>query len=880
MEQLSQTLPKNFKPVHYEIKIEDIDLHTNEFGGHVSIELEFQSGSTDQISLNIRDIEIISVNVQLKCSEIVSAESYSYDGVNDVLTLQFPRNLEEDLTLNIDYRGKIQTGTCGFYRSDYYDPISSVKKVMLSTQFEATDARTAFPCFDEPELKATFDIYIVANSKFTVLSNMPIHSHKTIDKNNQVQYKFHTGPKMSTYLVAWAIGEFDFIEALTEKSIYPTLTNYSVEDGSSSEQGKMPVRVYTAKGKAHQGKFALDVALKVIDLFSQLFEIPYPLPKLDLLAVESYARNAMENFSLITFRPSAILLDGNIETSSSMSLQKIAYVVSHEIAHQWFGNMVTMKWWDELWLNEGFATWVGYYAVAKFFPHWDVPSMVMWQSHEVALELDSLQCSHPVKVSVRNAKDIDQIFDTISYLKGCSVLEMISGYIGEEKFLKGVALYLKRNKFSNATMEDLFDCIREVSNSNILDKVKMWILNIGFPLLNVTLENGNFVLSQERCLSVHSTSDTEIGKWWIPLMFSDGKDFKNLEIDDTNNSISLSFDNFGYFNTDARGFYRVKYQDELLLSSIYKNLDKLSSRSKMGLVSDIHVTGSTKQLLELISLLSKSQDPGDFYLWTMVLNILASLKSLFFTTDDCEFVGLLDQFIFKLVEPQLDDALDFIKNPFILLNTSDPKRFLKAQFYEKIIKTAGLLQNERVYLECKTILDQKKTISFTREAILFTVLSQKSLSTETFNQIVDELKIATLAHKESLLRSLAMVQNPSLFDSVLNLMFDVESMYVQFLAESLCSNPEIRNTFWVFVKDNYDRIYTKLSVNFDMIDRFFKLGLSGFVGASLKEDVIDFFKGKNLDGFDRGIEQTIERINKNTLYVERNLAIAKEFFKL
>lgn len=873
----AQTLPTDFRASHYEVELSELDTDKNTFIGCVSIHIKTNKPS-DTISLNMRDIEIVSAVVERENDALLEMQDKTVDADNDVVSLKFSEVISAPtFTLKINYKGIIQTNMSGFYRSDYTDVATGEKKAMFSTQFEATDARRAFPCFDEPSLKATFDICIIAHEKYTVLANMPLKSSKKLQESDQISYRFHTTPLMSTYLVAWAIGEFDYIESETEKDIYPTIDNYNTQDGSSSTHGKLPIKVYTAKGKANQGQFALSVAKKVIDFFSESFEIPYPLPKLDLLCVESYSHNAMENFSLITFRPSALLYDGDLAEADAAALQKIAYVVSHEIAHQWFGNLVTMKWWDELWLNEGFATWIGYLAVEKFFPNWDVPSMVMLQSHEVALELDSLKESHPIKVAVRNAKDIDQVFDSISYLKGCSILEMVGGFLGQDVFLKGVALYLKRHKFSNATMEDLFNCIGEYSGVEVLERCKNWILTIGYPVVTVSESEDpeKLTLTQERFLSGGKPKPEEnTTKWWIPLMPSEG-DFK---IDFSEEITQVPKSAFNHFNSDALGFYRVKYNGENLFKALLSNLEKLSSRGKMGLVSDLEVTGSVQDLLTLISEFSKTQEPQEYYVWSIIFESLKRMKSLL--SSDATVKQALNDFTLELIKPSEEKLLEYLDQHKTNSFNKSPESFLSNQFFELLALVAGGASHPETVSKCREMYASKSYSPAFRNVLLQIVLCQPDTTKEVVESVLKELETATLTYKESLLTALGGVQNEELFDTVLNLLLTIEPMDVQFLADALGSNVSIRSKLWAFIKANYTELHKRLAINTIVIDRFLRFSMKDLMGEDVKKEFEQFFADKNLEGFDRGVRQTLERIEKNTRYLKTNQSLVKEYFKL
>ncbi|CEP61992.1 M1 family metallopeptidase LALA0_S04e05270g [Lachancea lanzarotensis] len=852
----NQTLPPHFDPLHYAIELDCCDIQNNVFHGTVSINFRVNEPS-NKVFLNLRDLKLLSSAIEEENGLLIEPDSIKYDEVTDVAILTFVEEIHEEFTLKVVYQGAVQTNMTGFYKSEYPSPQDGTTKAMYSTQFEATDARKAFPCVDEPARKATFDVQITASSELTVLSNMPLKTSLELDNGITTVHKFRTSPKMSTYLVAWALGEFEYIERLTDKCIYPC------ENGDSRDVQKLPVRVYAAKGKSQLGEFALEVATKVIDYYSGLFDIPYPLPKLDLLCVEAYSHNAMENFSLITFRPTALLLETSVDASNPLSLQKIAYVVSHEIAHQWFGNLVTMKWWDELWLNEGFATWIGYYAVNEMFPEWDVPSLVMCKSHEVALELDSLKESHPVRVTVKNAKDIDQLFDTISYLKGCSLLEMVSEFLGADKFIRGVAQYLKRNAFSNATMDDLLGSVGEVCEIDLVARLSNWILKTGYPLLVVEETHDNVIrLSQKS-----SSSGSDSCKWWIPLMTSKALTIGKSELWDS----SMSFtepNKLMHFNANGYGFYRVDYKSKALLFEICRNIDALSSRGKLALIHDVKATASTEVLLEVLTYFLEIQDPYDYYVWAAILATCSELLLVFGQLS--HFYRETESFISLIVETQLEAALSFLKNPdSILASSSDKRRALKAQFYEQILLAAGKVSNERVVTQCE-LLNDKKCSSITRQIVLSVILSQPNTSPKTFDDVVDQLKTATLAKKESLLGILGKARNPILFGKIFGLIFQAEPMDVQFLAEAMGSNPDIRLDLWQFIKDNYTRICDRIGSNPTVLERFVRFSLSNMVGSSLKLEIEHFFADKDVTTFDRALRQTLEKIEKSTSYADAN----------
>ena len=395
--------------------------------------------------------------------------------------------------------------------------------LVVVTQFEATDARRCFPCFDEPNLKATFQVTINADQGLTALSNMPVIGEGEVKVNGKTkkQYVFDTTPIMSTYLLAMAVGEFDYIQS---KAV------------PKSPKGAKPidVRVFTLKGQSNQGQFGLDVAVKTLEFFSSYFDIAYPLPKMDLIAIPDFSAGAMENWGLVTYREIYLLYDE--KTTSSSVKQRIAYVVGHELAHQWFGNLVTMDWWSELWLNEGFATFVGWMAVDNLFPEWKVWTQFVTNDYSHGLALDCLRSSHriffkfnhlAIEVEVQSPSEINQIFDAISYSKGASVIRMLNSFLGQETFMNGVRLYLKKHAYSNATTLDLWSSLKEASGIDVATLMFTWTRKMGYPMVTVVCEQYDssqktmtLTLRQQRYLKSGDLSPAEESEspiWWIPI---------------------------------------------------------------------------------------------------------------------------------------------------------------------------------------------------------------------------------------------------------------------------------------------------------------------------------------------------------------------------
>eukprot|EP01038_Epipyxis_sp_PR26KG_P009699 gene9699-13056_t len=489
-------------PTHYDLTLTP-DLDALTFKGSQIISLHVVEENIKSVTLHSKEIQVISASVT-NDEKILKLVGISYDFSLNTVQLAFDESFPiGKCVLNMDFHGVLNGDMAGFYRS-YYTDANGAKKVMASTQFESLDARRAFPCWDEPAVKATFGVTIIVPSFLTVLSNMPEKSSTHLSGNKK-KVVFHTSPKMSTYLLAWAIGEFDFVEGSTK--------------------GGVSIRVFSPPGRAEQGLFALDVGIRSLDFYDAFFKVPYPLPKLDMICITEFAMGAMENWGLVTYRETALMIDD--KKASSQSKQRVAIVVAHELAHQWFGNLVTMSWWDGLWLNEGFAAFMEHFAVDALFPDYKIWEQYTTDAYGAAQRLDALKSSHPIIVPIKHAEEVEQVFDAISYCKGSTVVNMVAAVLGKEKFQEGLQLYMSRHAYGNTETIDLWNAWSEVSGKDVASLMSTWTLETGYPYLTVISEKWSndkveLTLRQSRFLSDGSTVEAEGGNpiWKIPLLFA------------------------------------------------------------------------------------------------------------------------------------------------------------------------------------------------------------------------------------------------------------------------------------------------------------------------------------------------------------------------
>nr|XP_026494516.1 aminopeptidase N-like [Vanessa tameamea] len=518
-------LPGDVIPSHYDVRLAyDVDPKSNfSFFGVVDIQL-IAKRSTQKIVLHAQEflvddekVSIIGLKDAPKVTDVKLNDTYNF------LTITLDRDLDENenYTLTIPFYGNLVKGLDGAYISSYTTLKNRRIEYLVSTQFEATSARKGFPCFDEPIYKATFAINVAHHKDYSAVSNMPL---LTSSNNNAMEAywpwekigqkfmkeqssfvwdQFDKSVPMSTYLVAYVVSKFTYVE--------------SPPDLSSTK-----FRIWARNDAIDQTSYAAKIGPKVLSYFEKWFNVSFPLPKQDMFAIPDFAAGAMENWGLITYRETALLYDK--DASSFVNKERIAEVVAHELAHQWFGNLVTMKWWSDLWLNEGFATYVASVGVNAVEPTWHADRLYAVDNTLAVLALDALQSSHPVSVPIDDPKRISEIFDTISYRKGSTVIRMMFMFLGEEVFRQALHNYLTKYSYSNAEQDDLWSELTAVNrqygglsrNVTVKQVMDTWTKQTGYPLLTVTRDysDQSVTITQRRYTTLGGAG---AGAWWVPL---------------------------------------------------------------------------------------------------------------------------------------------------------------------------------------------------------------------------------------------------------------------------------------------------------------------------------------------------------------------------
>lgn len=561
-----------------------------------------------------------------------SSPKVSYDEKTQVSKIDFDDVISKGskAQLEINFTGQLNDKMAGFYRSTYKKEDGS-EGILASTQMEATDCRRAFPCFDEPGLKATFTITLVADKKLTCLSNMDVASETEVESGRKA-VKFNKSPLMSTYLVAFIVGELNYIE---------------------TNEFRIPVRVYAPPGQdIEHGRFSLNLAAKTLAFYEKVFGSEFPLPKMDQVAIPDFAAGAMENWGLVTYRVVDLLLDE--KSSGAATKERVAEVVQHELAHQWFGNLVTMDWWEGLWLNEGFATWTSWYSCNEFFPEWKVWQSFVTDTLQGALSLDSLRSSHAIEVPVKRADEINQIFDAVSYNKGSCVLRMISTYLGEDVFLEGVRRYLKKHAYGNTQTSDLWASLSEASGKNVEEVMAAWTKEVGYPVLTVT-ENGpdSIHIKQNRFLRTGDVKPEEDQVLYPVLLGLRGKDGvdKSQILNKREDDFKVSSTEFFKINADHTSPYRTAYSAERLgkLGKAAKE-GLLTVEDRAGMLADAGALAQSgyQKTSGVLSLLKGFDSETEFVVWNEIIARLGAVSSAWIFEDKAARDGL-EKFQLSLV---------------------------------------------------------------------------------------------------------------------------------------------------------------------------------------------------------------------------------------
>lgn len=858
----SPRLPNFAIPRHYNIELQP-DLTACKFDGKLAVTVDILQ-ATSHLVLNAIDLTISSGSVWLHCNEtreVFWPTSVEIDKEDEILVLSFEQSLPlGEALLALDFQGNLNDSMKGLYRSSYMK--DGVKQYMAVTQFEPVDARRCFPCWDEPALKATFKMTVQAPVDRVVLSNMPVETEDILGTNKRVSFK--VSPRMSTYLVALVVGELEYLESET----------------SSGNK----VRVYCEVGKAEQGKFALDVATKTLPFYEEYFGTPYPLPKMDMVAIPDFAAGAMENYGLVTYRESALLFDE--KNSAAANKQRVAIVVAHELAHQWFGNLVTMEWWTHLWLNEGFATWVSYLAVDYLFPDWNIWTQFIEQT-VTAFKLDGLVESHPIEVEVGHAREIDEIFDAISYNKGASIIRMLQTYLGAEAFQKGLMAYIKKYAYKNASTEDLWLSLSDASGEPVRELMDSWTKQKGYPVLVVTLKGSSLEIEQSQYLSSGVSGS---GEWVVPVTvcFGSYSSVSKHLVRGKVCSIPLphsvdkeggthlkemtderASSNWIKLNVGQASFYRVQYEEGLAarLRTVIAS-GSLKATDRFGILDDTYALCSAckQPLATLLSLMDAFREETDY---TVLGSLISMAYKILLVISDAvpEAIPDIKRFSRNLLQFSAERLGWEMKEGESHLNAMLRGEVLSALIsfeFEEAVTEA----NRRFY----AFLQDRGTPLLPPDirSAAFKAVMRKASSADRggYDALLQVYREASISQERiRVLTNLASSPDPVLVKEALDFSITSEVRNQDTFFVFSGTSPEGRETAWNWLKEHWSFIWKNYG-GF-LVTRFITATTSQFSSEEKAKDIESFFAVHGNPAIERSVNQSIERVRINAQWVEQ-----------
>ncbi|XP_061715100.1 puromycin-sensitive aminopeptidase isoform X1 [Cydia pomonella] len=847
-----QRLPKNVVPKHYDLELVP-DLEKLTFTGKTAVKVSIVN-PTKEIVLNCLDLDLKSVKLQYENGEPLSPVEVRLSAAEETATIAFAETLPAgEAALQCEFTGEINDKMKGLYRSKYLTP-SGEERHAAVTQFEATDARRCFPCWDEPAIKATFDISLRVPADRVALSNMPVKEEQITDNTRFV--RFDTTPIMSTYLVAVVVGEYDYVE-------------------KTSRDGVL-VRVYTPVGKSKQGMFALEVAARVLPYYKEYFDIAYPLPKIDLIAIADFSAGAMENWGLVTYRETCLLVDE--EHTSAVRRQWIALVVGHELAHQWFGNLVTMEWWTHLWLNEGYASFVEFLCVNHLFPEYDIWTQFVTETYIRALELDCLKNSHPIEVPVGHPSEIDEIFDDISYNKGASVIRMLHRYIGDDDFRKGMNIYLTRHQYKNTFTEDLWAALEEASNKPVGAVMSTWTKQMGFPVVQVnSKQRGNdrvLTLTQQKFTADGSQDPHDI-LWMVPITISTqefpSKVALSTVLEKRTQEVVLenvSESSWVKLNPGTVGYYRTRYEPGMLAQLVGAVRDgSLPPLDRLGLLDDCFalVQAGHTHTHESLKLMEAFNNEANFTVWSSISNCMSKLSALFSHTALDKPLKNYGRQLFGPVTKRLgwdaedkESHLDTLLRSLVLnkmISFEDPDTIKEAKNrFEKHVSGAAILPADL------------------RSACYRAVLADADEA--TFQRFLELYRSADLhEEKDRISRALGAVKDPELLKRVLDFAVsdEVRAQDTVFVIVSVAVSRNGRDLAWQFFKDHWQDFMDRYQGGF-LLARLVKSTTENFASESAAQEIEEFFRTHHSPGTERSVQQALETVRLNAAWLRRDLA--------
>jgi puromycin-sensitive aminopeptidase len=822
-------LPATVVPKRYDLRLEP-DLVAATFAGEAVITVEVETTVTE-IVCNAAELAIQSAALT-RDSSVPIHGSITLDEANERARFVFPAAIAPgEWKLTLRFTGTLNDRLHGFYRSTY-KAAGGAAHTIAATQFEATDARRGFPCWDEPAFKAVFGITLVVAETLAAVSNSAVAREESLgDGRRAVQ--FADTIRMSTYLVAFVVGELEATE--------PVMV------------GSTPLRVWCVPGKKHLARFALDVGAYSLDFFERYYGLPYPGDKVDLLAIPDFAAGAMENLGAITFRENALLV--NEAAASHAELERIADVVAHELAHMWFGDLVTMAWWNGIWLNEAFATFMELMAVNAWKPEWK-----RWTtfgvSRAAAMQVDGLEATRPIEYQVRNPHDCRAMFDLLTYEKGASVLRMLEQHLGSDVFREGVRLYLERHRYANAETTDLWRALGDASHQPIPAIMDGWIFKPGYPVVTVDLDGEGLKLSQQRFQYLGGEADRG-QRWRIPVVLraavKRGYVERRLLLDGEQASVELPAKaDWIVVNSGGHGFYRVRY-GPALLKKLANAAMKIAPIERFNLLSDSFALAQAGLMpaVDYLDLTARFTAESDRNVWTALNSSLAYVNRVIHD----ELRGGLA----ALVRHRLAEKVSLLG-----WEVQEEETELDRQLRGDLLRTIGTLgDDEDVQARAREAYaryrDDESSIDANVLPAVIAILAAAGGEAE-YSEFRDRFKNARTPQEEQrYLYALAGFRQAELLGQTLEMTLngEIRSQDAPYVIRSLLTSVYGRGLAWDFIKVNWQvmaRQYPESAYT-----RMYE-GISALVSADGEREVGAFFAENKIDLGGKTLSQYLEQL--------------------
>lgn len=773
-------------------------------------------------------VEVVRINKQASFDEVrLHTETMLYPG---------------EYSVSLSFGGKITRPMNGLYPCDFKE--NGKAKKLLATQFESHHAREVFPGIDEPEAKATYDLTLTTPKEDTVIANTPVL--KEVVNGTAKTTSFETTPKMSSYLLAFVIGDLKYLEAKTKDGVI--------------------VRTYATPQNVDLTKFALEVGVKCLEFYNDYFGIPYPLVKCDMIALPDFASGAMENWGCITYREHCMFVDPS--NTSLHTKQYVAMVVAHELAHQWFGNLVTMRWWTDLWLNEGFASWIEYLAVDKLFPEWEMWTQFATDEQQSALQLDALENTHPIEAPINHPDEIRTIFDHISYAKGASVIHMLHEYLGATAFRDGLRHYLKRHAYGNTDTVDLWKALAEISKQPVEDFMQAWTTQSGYPVVTATVGDKQLELSQERFyVNPAQTKDSTV-TWPVPLntklqpALLTQKSYQ-WKIPTSSRKLKL--------NLGQGGFYRVAYNPEHL-EQLATQQASLSPLDRLGILSDAFETAKAgySSTADTLQLLQHYKDEDNNAVWDIMAGGLNGVRGVM---DDNELREAMKPYVLRLVDKQYK-RLGWEAKP--------NEAYFDSLLRPTILGQAAISDHPEVVAECLerfAKMKQAEDLPPDLRSVIY-VTNARHGDKKIFERLVKmHDQSDSSEERTTLCAAITGFKQPELIKEALSFI-TTDKVRIQDAAYWVVysfMNRHAKRQTWEWMIENWDWLVKNMGTDLSF-NRFPIYAARTFSNPEFLAEYKAFFEPRLTPAIERAYKQGIETIQWQSAWKERDLAKIKKFF--